>query len=113
VRQHRGWEQIGYSTLLKPNTKHSDLFDLSSSYNEVSSRGDGDSLDISIVDMDSVLDVEGLVIPDLEVSVPSDGGEVLTSNCSLGGGGDESNLGDTVAVVVFFNDVLAVILDVP
>jgi hypothetical protein len=63
--------------------------------------------------MDAALDVDGRVVPDLEVSVPSDGDEVLASNCSLGGGGDESHLGDPVAVVVFFDGMFAVALDVP
>jgi len=64
------------------------------------------------MDSDAVLDVEGLVVPDLEVSVPSDGGEVLSAG-GLGGGGDESHLGDPIVVVVLLDGVLAVTLHVP
>ena len=85
----------------------------SSSHNEVSSGGDGDGVDVGIVNSDAVLDAESLVVPDLEVSVPSDWGEVLTSNGGLAGAGDESDLGDPVVVVVLFDGVFAVALDVP
>ena len=43
----------------------------SSGNNEVSSGGDGDSIDVGIMNLDAVLDVEGLVIPDFKISVPS------------------------------------------
>ncbi len=52
----------------------------SSSYNEVSSGRNSDGVDGAVMYLDAVLDVEGLVVPDLEISVPSDGGEILTSN---------------------------------
>ena len=90
----------------------SDLLVLASGHNEVSSGRDGDSVDASVVHLDAILDVEGLVVPDLEVSVPSDGGEVLSSG-GLGRGGDESDLGDPVVVVVLLDGVLAVSLHVP
>lgn len=93
--------------------ENSNLLVFSSSNNEVSSGRDGDGVDAAVVHSDAVLDVEGLVVPDLEVSVPSDGGEVLSANCGFGGGGDESDLGDPVVVVVLLDGVLAVTLDVP
>lgn len=52
--------------------KNFNLLVLSSGDNEVSSGGDGDGIDGSIVNFNAVLDVEGLVVPDLEVTVPSD-----------------------------------------
>lgn len=92
--------------------EHSDLLVLSSGDDEVSSGGDGDCVDASVVHADAVLDVEGLVVPDLEVAVPADGGEVLSAG-GLGGGGDEPDLGDPVVVVVLLDGVLAVALHVP
>ena len=90
----------------------SNLLVLSSGYDEVSSGGNSDGVDASIMHLDAVLDVEGLVVPDFEVSVPSDGGEVLSAG-SFGGGGDESHLGNPIVVVVLLDSVLAVTLDVP
>jgi hypothetical protein len=55
----------GSGLLNVTEVKNSDLFVLSSCHNEVSSRRDGDGVDGSVVDMDAVLDVKGLVVPDL------------------------------------------------
>ena len=90
----------------------SDFLVLSTGDDEVSSGGDGDGIDAAVMDLDAVLDVEGLVVPDLAVSVPTDGGEVLSAS-GFGGGGDEPDLGDPVVVVVLLDGVLAVALDVP
>jgi hypothetical protein len=51
-------------------TEDSDLLVLSSCHNEVSSREMAMALMVPSC-MDAVLDVEGMVAPDLEVSVPS------------------------------------------
>jgi len=51
--------------------KHLHFFVLSSSNNEVSSRRDSDSIDTAFMDFNTVLNVEGLVVPDFEVAVPS------------------------------------------
>jgi len=109
----RGTGIVGGGGLLHiTEIEDSDLFVLSTGDDEVSSGGDGDGVDAAIMDSDAVLDVEGLVVPDLEVSVPSDGGEVLSAG-GLGGGGDESHLGDPIVVVVLLDGVLAVTLHVP
>ena len=52
--------------------EHTDLLVLSTSDDKVSTGGDSDSVDAAIMDSDGILDVEGLVVPDLEVTVPSD-----------------------------------------
>ena len=93
--------------------KNPNLLIFSSSDNEVSSGGDGDSVDAAVVHLDAVLDVESLVVPDLEVAVPADRGEVLSAYCRLGGRGDEPHLRHPVVVVVLLHRVLAVALHVP
>ena len=93
--------------------KNKNFLVFSSSHNEISSGGDSDSVDIGIMNSDAILDAEGLVVPDLEISVPSNWGEILTSNCGFAGAGDESNFGDPIVVVVLFDGVFAVSLDIP
>jgi len=51
--------------------KDIDLLVLSTGDDEVSSGGDGNSVDVGVMDSQAVLDAESLVVPDLEVSVPS------------------------------------------
>lgn len=51
--------------------ENSNLLVLSSSDDEVSTGRNSDSVDGAIMNTDAVLDVEGLVVPDLEVAVPS------------------------------------------
>ena len=60
--------------------KDSDLLVLSTSNNEVSSRRDSYCVDGTIMNLDTVLNVEGLVVPDLEVAVPANRGKVLSAN---------------------------------
>lgn len=50
----------------------SNLKVLTTGHNEVSSGGHGQSVNVGIMGSEGVLDVESLVVPDLEVSVPSD-----------------------------------------
>lgn len=102
----------GSGLLNVAEVEDADLLVLSTGDDEVASGGNSDGIDAAVVDLDAVLDVEGLVVPDLKVAVPADGGEVLSAS-GLGGGGDESDLGDPVAVVVLLDCVLAVTLDVP
>ena len=105
---------VAWSRLLNiTEIKDSHFLIFSSSNNEVSSGWDSDSINASVVHSDAVLDVEGLVVPDLKISVPSNGCEVLSSNWGLGWSGDKSNFGDPIIVIVIFDSVLAVTLNVP
>lgn len=64
---------MGGSGLLDvAEVKHADLLVLSTGHDKVSTGGDSNSVDGAIVDLDTVLDVEGLVVPNLKISVPSD-----------------------------------------
>lgn len=61
-----------------------DFLVLSTSNDKVSSGGDGDSVDAAVMNLNAILNVESLVVPDLQVSVPSNRSEVLTSNGCFG-----------------------------
>ena len=50
----------------------SDLLVLATSYNKVAPRRDSDGIDVGIMHRHTVLNIEGLVVPDLEITVPSD-----------------------------------------
>lgn len=93
--------------------KNIDFFVLSTGDDEVTSGGDGDGVDVGVVNLDAVLDAESLVVPDFKVSVPSDRGEILSTDGGFRGSGDESDLGDPIVVVVLLDGVFAVTLDVP
>ena len=72
---------MAWSWLLNiTEVENSNFLVFSSSNNEVSSGRDSDGIDASVMHSNAVLYVEGLVVPDLEVSVPSNGCEVLSSN---------------------------------
>lgn len=93
--------------------KNSNFFIFSSSYNKVSSWWDSDGIDTSVMNLNTILNIEGLVIPDLKISVPSDRWKELSSNWSLCWSRDESNLRNPIAMVVLFNSVFAVTFNVP
>lgn len=51
--------------------KDFDFLVFSTSDDEVSSGGDSDGVDTAIMNLDAILDVEGLVVPDFKIAVPS------------------------------------------
>ncbi len=109
------WSSImAWSWLLNiTKVENSNFFVFSSSNDEVSSWRDSDGIDTSVMHSNAIFNVESLVVPDLEVSVPSNRCEVLSSNWSLGWSRDKSDLRDPVAVVVLLDGVFAVTSNVP
>ena len=67
--QHRGRKNL----VDVAEVEDLDLLVLSTGHDEVTLGGDGESVDASVVGLEAVLDAEALVVPDLEVSIPSDG----------------------------------------
>ena len=79
----------------------SDLAVLSSGDDEGSLGRGGQSVDVSVVGSEGVLDLEGLRVPDFESSVPSGGGEERVGEVTLGDvSSEEGDAGDPIGVVV-------------
>ena len=92
--------------------ENSDFLVFSTGDDEVTSWWNGNGVDVRVVSSEWVLNVEGLVVPDFKISVPSDWGEELSSDGALWGW-DESDLWDPIVVVVVFDGVFTITLDVP
>ena len=67
------------------------------------------------MNFDTAFNAKGLVVPNFEVAVPTNGGKVLYTNWTLERAEDESDFAYSVGVVVvvIFNGVFAVCLNIP
>lgn len=91
-----------------------DLLVLTTGNDEGSLGGGGDGVDVAVMSLEAVLNLEGLVVPDLKASIPSGGSEEAASEVALGGvAAEEADVADPVGVALLVLGESADTLDIP
>ena len=93
--------------------KDFDLLILSACDNEVTFGRNGKAVDVSIMSFEVILNVEGLIVPNFQISIPSNWSKEVSSNAAFAWSWDVSNFRNPVLMVVILNCVSAFSSNVP
>lgn len=92
---------------------NSNLLILSTCDNEITSGRNSQTINVSLVSLEAILDVESLVVPYLKISIPTNWGKEMSSNWALATNGNISNLWNPIMMIVVLNGVSALASNIP
>ena len=90
-----------------------DLLIFSTCNDEVTLWRNSKAVNVGIMGSEAILNVEGLIVPNFKISVPSNWSEEMSSDAAFAGGGNVPDLRNPILMVVVLNCVSAFSSNIP